>query len=265
MNLIRSLLNEAPTYQWHYRDDERFKTLSSLIKNNGVWKSAKQREFMTNPKGLLGGDFHDNGNQRRDYDFLKNNFNVDINKHEFAIFISGSVQWAAGKKAHQNFGWVFVMDDFGVVRKYKLGWKIHGESSFTIDKKKTKLEWERPLSIDSSKLEAEEKELKKAKDKKEEIKKSIADKSEFVGEIGKWIDNVSVKIEKIINLGSGDYGERYMTIVVDDDGHNYNYFGYPNGIEVGENAKMRAKVKKHYINKNGIKITVIGYPKFKKQ
>ena len=25
---------------------------------------------------------------------------------------------------------------------------------------------------------------------------------------------------------------------------------------------MRAKVKKHYVNKNGIKVTVVGYPKF---
>ena len=83
------------------------------------------------------------------------------------------------------------------------------------------------------------------------------------------IEDVKVKIEKMVDLGDGDYGIRWMTIIKDDQGNTYNYFGYPKlgGVGSAEDIYkgswvMRAKVKKHYVNKNGIKVTVIGYPKF---
>lgn len=271
--LLSELLVEYgdyPKYQWDYKDDERFKTLSSLVKyNNGVWKSAKQRDFLTGKNGIMGGDASNNGHQRRDYDNMKNWFGVeaDSKKNEYVIQTSGSVAWAPGKKAWQRFEWMWVLDDYGVVKKYKLGFKITGPGSSGVDKKKTKLDWERSGKIDTKAFDDSAKEKAAAAAEREKVKKDTADKSQFVGSLGEWIEDKIVKIEKIVDLGEGDYGIRWMTIIKDEDGNTYNYFGWPkiNGTpeEIYKGSySMRAKVKKQYVNKNGIKVTVVGYPKF---
>jgi len=108
--------------------------------------------------------------------------------------------------------------------------------------------------------------MKNAADKKAEENS----KSQYLGEPGKWIEDLIVKIEKVIDLGDGDYGTRWMTIMKDDMGNVLNYFGYPK-VDSGIDEKyekrfsLRAKVKKHYVNKNGVKVTVVGYPKFIKE
>lgn len=264
--------DDYPKYQWDFKADECFKTLSSLVKyNNGVWKSAKQRDFLTGPKGIMGGDFAKNGNQRRDYANMKNWFGVeaDEKKNEYVISTAGSVAWAPGKKAWKSFQWMWVLDDYGVVKKYKLGFKDTGPGSTGVDKKKTKLEWERTGKIDTKAFDDSTKEKADADASKEKAKKDAADKSQYVGKPGEWVEDKIVKIEKIINLGDGDYGPRLMSIIKDEEGNTYNYFGLPKVGNVGatedyykETYVMRAKVKKHYENKNGIKVTVIGYPKF---
>lgn len=263
-------LNEAgASIHWDYGDEEVNKTLNNLIKfNNGLWKSAKQRDFLTGPKGPMGGDFKNNGHQRRDYEFMDTHFGVkmDKKKDEFAIHTGGYVRWADyGSKSARSIGFYYVMDKLGVVRKYKLGWKYVGTSA-GIDKAKTKLEWERPKDVDTSALETSEKDAAKASAEKEKA----AAATKHVGQPGEWIEDISVKIEKIADLGAGDYGEKYMTIIKDNEGNTYNYFGWPKVSQGQEEMYkqdyvMRAKVKKHYVNKNGIKVTVIGYPKFKEK
>jgi hypothetical protein len=262
-------LNEAGSMiHWDYGDEDVNKTLMSLIKyNNGLWKSAKQRDYLTGPKGPMGGDFKNNGHQRRDYEFMDTHFGVkmDKKKDQYAIHTGGYVRWADyGSKSARSIGFYYVMDNLGVVAKYKLGWKYVGTSA-GIDKAKTKLEWERPAKVDTSALETSEKEAKKSAEEKEKAAAS----TQYVGTPGEWIDDIKVKIEKIVDLGAGDYGERYMTVIKDDSGNTYNYFGWPKVSESGheeiykQDYVMRAKVKKHYVNKNNVKVTVLGYPKFR--
>lgn len=274
--LLSEILQEYgadyPQYQWDHKDDERFKTLSSLVKyNNGVWKSAKQRDFLTGPKGIMGGDSKNSGHQRRDYESMKNWFGVeaDPKKNQFVIQTAGSVAWAPGKKAWKRFEWMWVLDDYGVVKKYKLGFEETGPGSSGVDKKKTKLEWERKGKIDTKAFDDSAKDKANADAAKDKAKKDAADKSQYVGKPGEWIDDKIVKIEKMVDLGEGNFGTRWMTIIKDEDGNTYNYFGWPKtGGDVSQEAiykntySMRAKVKKHYVNKNGIKVTVVGYPKF---
>lgn len=155
---------DYPKYQWSHGDEDRFKTLSSMVKyNNGLWKSVKQRNFLTGPKGSMGGDFTNNGHQRRDYENLKSWFGVeaDSKNNEYVIQTDGSVAWAPGKKAWKSFSWMWVLDDYGVVKKYKLGFKETGPGSSGIDKKKTKLEWERTGKIDTKEFDSADEEFKK--------------------------------------------------------------------------------------------------------
>ena len=270
-------LNEgAPSIHWDFGAEDVAKTLNSLIKyNNGVWKSAKQRAFLTGPKGPMGGDFEKSGHQRRDYTNMKNWFGVeaDEKKDQYVIQCSGYYRFAEyGSKSVRRFEFMYVMDEAGVVKKYKLGFhygKGTAKGSSGVDLSKTKVEWERTGKVNDKELKAADKAFKKEVATKEKEKAKAAADSQYVGEIGKWIEDVKVKIEKMVDLGDGDYGIRWMTIIKDEQGNTYNYFGYPKlgGVGSAEDIYkgswvMRAKVKKHYVNKNGIKVTVIGYPKF---
>ena len=274
--LLREILNEVgpPHAQWGRGDDERAKTLNSLIKyNNGVWKSAKQRDFLTSDKGILGGDFEDSrgyGHQRRDYPFLKSHFGVDIKKPQYAIIVSGSMNFADyGSKGLRHFGNVFVMDDAGVVAKYKLAYtygKGNLKGAASLDTKRIKLEWERSGKVDTKELDKASKAMADEKKQREDDRKKENDKSDYIGSPGEWIKDLEVKIEKVVDLGPGEFGNRWMTIMKDNNSNVLNYFGYPKA-ETRDEKKfvLRAKVKKHYVNKNGVKVTVVGYPKFTEQ
>jgi hypothetical protein len=263
-------LLEAPlppgAFQWSsHLDEDAAKTVNSLVKyNNGVWKSAKQRAFLTSSRGL----FNDSPNNlffRKDYPFLKSNFNVDAEAPQYVIQVEGIMRWADyGAKSVRRVGWMYVMDQFGVVKKYKLGYDYSSDGrSSGIDKSKTKLDWERPKDAKTDHLESQEKDMAAAKDAQSKENAS----KEHLGEVGKWINDVEVTIKKVADLGPGDYGERYATFMVDSSGNNLVYWGYPKiqgGAEeaAGKKFGLRAKVKKHAFNKEGTKVTYVGYPTF---
>jgi hypothetical protein len=273
MLLSQIVLTEAVTVKWNFNDDERSKTLNSLIKyNNGLWKSAKQRDFLTSPKGIMGGEFP-NGSQRRDFANLKSFFNVDIDdkKTQYVIDVGGWVSWADyGSKSVKPFTYLFVLDNLGVVKKYKLKYYMPAKGSHQVDTKKTKLEWERPKNVDSSALEKDAKDLEITKATKQKEQEQEAAKMVYLGNPGEWIEDLEVKIENIVDLGAGEWGTKWMTVIKDKNGNLLNYFGFPKEVTNNDDYKnkqylMRAKVKKHYVNKKGQKVTVVGYPKFKEK
>ena len=104
--------------EWGYGNDKDiFMSLKGLVnKNNGVWKSTKQRWFVTN-KLLTPDEMRTNRGQVKDF------FGVDIDPDagESFVIVEATAVWAHGARGQVPVRYGFVIDEYGVVRHYKVG------------------------------------------------------------------------------------------------------------------------------------------------
>ena len=95
--------------------EDIFKTLSSCVKyNNGYFKSQKQSNFLLSKyKSYFLTDKND----------VMKRFGIHVDTNELCLAIGGMVEIYAGRNGMQPVTWVFILDMFGVLRKYKLKYK----------------------------------------------------------------------------------------------------------------------------------------------
>lgn len=226
-------------------DEEDYKTLISLVKyNNGVFKSAKQADFLFGKKRFTF--------WRDDKENLKNWFNIDLNDGEIAAQASAHMRWAdyGFKKSAVPVSWYFVIDKNGVVRQYKLGYKSNGPGAWSPDEKKTKLVWER----DEKAAEEKIKEL----EKKPEEKPTSASTSTHLGKEKERME-FDLTLDRVMELEPSAWGPRIWHAFKTPEGNIVYYTGgYLNDFtKKGDHAKVKATVKRHILNKQGDKVTVI--------
>lgn len=227
-------------WQNQYNED-CFKTISSMIKyNNGAWKSTKQRDYLT-AKQFPFADFA----YPRDIENASKYYNVTMVDGQYGFILEGETRWADyGRKSYRRVGWFFVMDDIGVVAKYKLHYSYddkHGSSCININR--TDCEWTRPEGVSAP--VAPEPEVKP--------------ETKHFGEIGQRYTAL-LKEVAYIDRGIGMFGNECLTIWKDEDGNTFYYNNCMSKIdkETCESGIMVSfKVKKHIINKKGDKATVV--------
>lgn len=257
--------NPNSPFQWSSSEAEDFaRTLNSAIKfSDGFFKSEKQAKFFNTRR------FHQL-DKRVDTQNLKDFFNVDIevDKGQYAVDIGGTMSWADyGTKGFRPVTWFFVMDEFGVVRKYKLKYVGDTRSGTGPDPKKTKLEWERSASAKRPEWASEE---NLAASKAAEEKKAAEDaarraKMKFAGNKGEQISNIPVTVKKIINRGEGPYGIEYLTIFTTEDGDLIYWNNRPRDVEEGDKVVIKkTRVKDEITTKAGDPAIVITRPTFAK-
>ena len=229
-------------------DSDTFRTLCGLVKyNNGQFKTVKQALYLTKTM-----------RQRRDGDtveFARDNFGVDMAEGQYSVFIRATIRWADyGSDSYRPIGWIFVMDDQGVVSQNKLGWVGTMRQGTSVDPSKTVRIWSRvgehanPLVFSAPAAAVA----------------VSADKpvSQYFGQVGERVNFigtiVGVREFQRQRFSYYDSGVSTMTRIM-VKGNIIVYFG--NHIaDQGTQVEMIAKIKKHE-EYNGMKQTVISHPK----
>lgn len=245
-------------------DKDIFMSLKGLVnKNNGVWKSDKQRWFVTN-KLIYPDDMRTNRAQVKDF------FGVDIDPDdgESLVTVDATAVWAHGARGRVPVRYGFVIDEYGVKRFYKIGNKGNLRDGAAPDPSKTKLEWTRPENADVEHLLPDPEE-EKARKKKEFLGKVGLGAGNYVGEVGKRMEigEVELVVSKLsdsyqvaYNVAYDKYWNMYKRT---EDGAVIYHKGKESPLEKGQKAIMTATVKAHFINKKGDKVTDVKIPKFK--
>jgi len=239
-------------FTWHSENDgDLYGSFSGLIKNNqGIFKSAKQAKYFSRFEG------------RTDTDALKKFFNVKLFPGERAIDVSGSAVWARGARGMRPVTWIFILDDLGVVRKYKLKYKGDMAKGTGPDPKKTALEWQREDADDAVRAFKQS-----AKDLRQADATAAADASAnqgiHVGDIKERIRGQAATIEKIFGPLEGQFGMFYVNRIRTSEGNLLVYFGNQLGSD-GEAITIDFSVGKHDKDKRtGEPSTIIKRPKVK--
>ncbi len=236
-------------------DKDVYMSLKGLVnKNDGVYKSRKQKWFIENR--LIGSE------PDRDRGFVKDNFGADVGDGEKFISVEALARWAKyGSRSLVPVRWGFVMDSIGVAKFYKIGNKGNLRDGASPDPSKTKLEWERPANVDASHLEKSEEE------KKKEFKVALGmSEGDYIGTEGERMKfELTLVAKKYLDTTQVSYNvsaEKWWNMYEDKDG-NVVYHTGKEGPEKGEKVVGAATVKKHLVNKKGQKVTVVIRPRFK--
>lgn len=246
--------------EWHPGEQEQYISLQGLVnKNNGLFKSAKQRDFILN---RWAGDVLDGPEAELRF----KNFGTPVKSGNRTVQPGGLYVWASyGSRSLIPFIYIFELDDYGVVRKWKVGYKGNLRMGAAPDPKKAKLEFERPEGLDTSHLEV----VKSREEEKKEFMKGLRGSvGDYVGTVGKRHDFGVVTLKRRADLGyrpAGPYGEvqTWMNVFTDTNGNLIYYTGAVDlPIEEGESANLVAMVKKHLINKKQERVTAVNRLRF---
>ena len=230
LNVKKLLINEE--FDWNTEwDNDTARQLNSMIKyNNGLFKSEKQANFLfkseRNPWDL-----------RDDTENLKKFFNIDVRMGEKAVSVDGTAVFSNyGARGVRPVTWYFVVDEYGIVRKYKLKYKGNMRDGTAPDPSKTELLWSRPEGLDTSHL----------------VVDPNAPKEPQPGENSEWVGEVSKRQQftgevLFIKPFTSNWGSSYITKFVTPEGNLLTVFGgnWKTQVTKGDTKNFVGTVKKH--------------------
>lgn len=216
--------------------------------NNGIFKSEAQKNY-----------FHKQAKNALDPDVaLAKLRGITLLDGQTFIDVNAYVRWADyGSKSYRRVGWVYVLDDFGVVAKYKLKFEYKGNWSGIVPEK-TEMIWFRPYGAVLPVWDTPV---------KEEVVTThlgeVGDKIEVTGKVtriseyskvpmGHWDTSYGYKTEIQVGTATLIYWGRAMVKLPS---------GELKGAEEGITVKVKATVKALGEYK-GKKQTTISRPKF---
>lgn len=251
---LQQILNEDFSWDSDW-DKDMYMSLKGLAnKNNGVWKSKKQRDFLLNRFKKVP---HQHTPQQ-----AKEHFGIEMSGNETLVILSGMTRWADyGSRSMVPVRHAFVVDNKGVRQHVKLGNKGNMRDGSSPDPSKNKIEFNRPDNVDTSHL------AKSEEEKKKEFKTALGmSEGEYVGEVGKRMDFGTLELVAKKDLGYSHFGynmaaEKYWNLYKDEQGRFIVHVGKP-GPERGEKVRIVATVKDHFVSKKGDKQTKIIRPRF---
>lgn len=252
---LQEILTEG-SFEWDTEHDKNtFISLKGLVnKNNGVFKSIKQQQFVKNVTIAR--------EPERDVAFAKSNYGVDVGEDENMIVVSAMTRHAAyGSRSLVPVFYGFVLDSTGIIRFYRIGVSGNLRDGAGPNAKKTKLEWTRPANVDASHLEKSEEE------KKKEFKTKLGmSEGNYLGTEGERMKfELTLTAKKYLDTTQVAFNvsaEKWWNMYKDADG-NVVYHTGKEGPEKGEKVVGAATVKKHLVSKRGDKVTVVIRPRFK--
>lgn len=258
---LREILKE--NLEWgNGTDKDQFMSLKGLVnKNNGVWKSTKQRWFVMNR--LVPQHEKDRAPEQNE-----RFFGIKTEEGQTLVTPEAMARWAEyGARSMVPVRYGFVVDDYGVVKHYKIGNKGNMRDGAQPDPSKTKLVWTRPDNVDVQHLIPDPEEERKRK-KQEFMGKLGVGSGKYIGEEGKRLEIGEVELDFKKHMDSVQVAynvnyDKYWNVYKDGEGNIIYHNGKESPLEKGEKAIMTATVKKHLVSKKGEKVTVVKIPKFK--
>jgi len=251
MKFLKYLKEGAGRFEYmSKRDQEQHRSLESLVKsNNGIFKSTKQKWFLTK-----GWEYNDKVGGGKDPTF-RNSSDVKklrgisgVKDGEYVVGINAVMIF--GKKGAgqgtRRLEWVYIVDDVGVREKYKLGFEYYKGGGSGLDLSKTKREWKRdekdPRIQDFQEDVAQE---KVGKLKKKLLNKQALKKSDYVGVIGERVKGLEVEVIRKHSFETR-FGWSSITVMKDNEGNMIQHFG-TNRLSKGDKKKIDFTVKDHEV------------------
>ena len=251
---LQQIINESFSWDSEW-DSDMYRSLKGLAnKNEGVWKSKKQRDFLLNRISKVP---HQHTPQE-----AREHFGLEMSGNENLVIISGMTRWAEyGSRSLVPVRHAFIVDNTGVRQHVKLGNRGNMKDGSGVDPKKNKVQFDRPADVDTSHL------AKSEEEKKKEFKTALGmSDGEYVGEPGKRMDFGTLELVAKKDLGYSTFGynqatEKAWNLYKDEQGRLIVHVGKP-GPERGEKIRIVATVKDHYVSNKGDKQTRIIRPRF---
>jgi hypothetical protein len=208
-------------------DKNTFMSLRALCKsNNGFFKSSKQQAFLSKSYKVQF-SFVRPGTFVETSDTLMKFFGVELREGEYTVEITGHHVWNDyGARAIIPAMIIFVLDDSGVVRQYKIGGNGNLRDGWAPNPKKCTLAWERPSDAVAPVFE--------------EVKVADAPVSNFLGAVGQKVE-VQATIKFVKDLGYSRFGQMIITTLVDAAGNSIII--WKDLGELGQQLSLKGTVK----------------------
>ena len=226
-------------------DRESYFSFIGLVKNNGWYKSIKQKGFFIRSYKH---QQKENLSSRLVEEIDR--YGVKLSPDQFAVEINYTNTWAEGLRAIVPGMFMFVFDEYGVVAQYK----IRGDGNLSIgwlpNPEKTERMWKRESQEVPEYL----------KDSIEEVKELD---TAFVGTLNERMIFEGT-IQKITSWSGASYsyydsGVRFRTTVKTPNGSTIVYFGAFANCSEGDHIRFSAKVTKHDVYE-GRRQTIVQRP-----
>lgn len=239
---LLELINEDFSFSTP-QDSDLYRSLSGVIKSGGAWKSTKQRDFLMNSNRSPM-----RTSMRDDAPELKKFFGVILGApDQKAVVVDAMISFAPGSRGLRPVTWMFVVDEIGVVAKYRIRYRGNMRDGTAPDPSKTTVEWARDPSVDASHLDP----VSVPGDKPSPPPST----SVHVGTPGQRETFQDLTVKKIIDRGYG----QWLSILEDPAGNTFFYNGSIG--DEGDTVTLKATVKSHIYSKRGEPVTVINRPK----
>jgi predicted NUDIX family NTP pyrophosphohydrolase len=262
-NLIEKYLGEgAGNFSYvSNMHKERHMTIKGLMKNNGVFKTAKQRWFLLQKQWIEG---------KQTKRTTLTSTGIKVKAGDYVVQVDAQMVFGGGKnQGHRRIEWFYIVDDIGVREEYKLGFIYKDGGNFSMpNPKKTKLTWQRKEDKKVKQAQQEFAEEDMAKDKAEQDAASKLKQSEWIGKEGERVKDVEVTVMRK-NYFETDWGESSITIMQDSNGNQIKHFG-KNQLKKGDIKTVAFTVKAHQKepvnkwNKVPFKVTMVQRIKIQK-
>lgn len=207
-------------------DRDYYIGLKALVNSNqGLFKSAKQSKFWF---GKL------KENSERTPEEVKYRFGVDVQEGEVIMMVNGLTKWADyGSRSLIPFIIVFVMDENGITRMYRVGGNGNLRDGWTPNPEKCKELWVRPAGLELPKYGEEIKAMEVAA-------KVAAAKSEWIGGVQEKVE-VEAKVVRVKDLGYSRFGAMILSVLEDTAGNIINVWKFL--AEPGKTVVLKGTVK----------------------
>lgn len=252
-------LSEVLTENFEWSSDadkDVYMSLKGLAnKNNGVFKSRAQQGYVLNRIVKAEPD--------RTSQFVLDNFGLRLGDGEKIVTVDALTRWADyGSRSLIPVRFGLIVDPIGVVKIVKFGNKGNLRDGSSIDISKNKITFERPAKVNAKHLEKTEDE------KKKEFKTALGmSDGNYIGEVGERMNFGALELVRKKQLDDSQFGynmaaARFWNMYKNDNG-DFVYHTGKEGPEPGGKINVVGRVKKHLVNKQGDKVTVVSRPHFK--
>lgn len=249
-------LDESGNFEYmSAMDADNHRTIKGLMKNNGIFKSMKQRWYLLEKQWAFNkiGASRGKGDAKIDAIIMKpselktmRGISTEASIGDYFVEVNAAMIF--GKRgAGQGFRrveWGYLIDDVGVREEYKYGFEYYdGGSGSQMDKSKTKRLWKRKedQSVQDFRDQVAQEEM--AKDAKEKAGAAELKKSEWLGVIGERMKGIEVEVLRK-HFFETQYGESSITVMKDSEGNMIQHFGR-NRLKKGDKKKVDFTVKGH--------------------
>ena len=204
-------------------DKQIYMTFRGLVKNNGFFKSAKQKAYLLKA--------YANTECSMDLNYI----GVQLKETDVTyVTIDGYYRWCEyGSRSVVPVVITFVLDELGCRAQYKTGGFGNLRDGWRPDASKCKLMWERDESVEKPAFEKPSFEAEVAKVAEENA-------SEWLGNVG---DRLTIKGKIVFTkcVGYSQWGSKDLTIIVDEVGNRIKLWKYVG--EKDETVEIKGTIK----------------------